>query len=395
MLRASFRTIKQLITAVGLLLLIVLLAEVVLQFRSPPPTPTIASQVSGPLRDLLAPSAVVHHEMKRLSRYQSPGDIAFQTNSFGLRGDEPIQPKPEGVLRIVLLGDETILGADMQPENTIPNRLQNLLAKETGQQVEVLNAGVPGYSPLLSLLQFRQELNQLAAEVVILHFDMSDVADDAIYRRWLKESEGRQICLNPMLAPSPSSSNAALSRLQQSALLRLLQGKAGLTVDATSGPVVSLQQQYEWTTAGQADLRLQVRHALDPLQRLAAYAAQQPFLLLVSTSPVPWQVTGADEFPTIASALSTASAWPVDGDLPQRIVSAVCEQSAVPYCDATAAFRSFSQPEKLFESDSTSLSAYGNALYAREIASMLLQTPKFASLFSSSNQISAQPAVRQ
>ncbi len=287
MFRAAVKHAKQFATAVGLLLLSVLLAEFVLQFKTPPPSPVISSQTTRAMQELLAPSAVVHHEMIRLSRHQPDGPVMFKTNSFGLRGTEPEQPKPQDVIRIVVLGDETVLGAELADENTMPFRLQGLLVKATGRKIEVINGGVPGYSPLLSLLQFQHELNQLSPDIVILHFDMSDVADDAVYRRWLKESDGRQICLNPILAVSSESTNAALNRLQQAALVRMLEGKAGLTSDAVTPIQSSLQQRYEWTTGARSDLRLQVKHALEPVSRLANYVQQRNLLLLVSSAPVP------------------------------------------------------------------------------------------------------------
>lgn len=337
---------------------------------------------------MLVPSATVHHEMMRLQNRVTAGRAVFHTNSLGLRGPEPVRKRPAGILRILVLGDETILGPELPDAHTLPARLADFLTTGAGRQVEVVNAGVPGYCPLLSWLQFRHDLEQLSPDIVILHFDMTDVADDAVYRRLLRESGQHNICVNPNVSGGGRPQNSLLRSLQESALLELLKSKAGFHA---ASDAQNMLQRFEWTADSRTDLRLQIQHALSPIARFADAAEEDGYLLLVSTSPVPWQVGTAEQFPLLSAGIKVSSEWPAARDVPQQILQAACEQCAVHLCDATAAFRSFSRPERLFGEDSADLSAYGSALYAREIAAALLQTEEYATLLRQPGSLSVLP----
>lgn len=390
MFRTFARSTRHFLTAIVLLLVVIVVTEVVLQFKTPPPAITVTSRVESDMQKLLAPSATTHHEMLRLSTRQTSLDVTIATNSFGLRGDEPDQPKPATVLRVLLLGDDTILGPELVSENTVPNRLKEFLSAATGTNVEVINAGVPGYCPLLSLLQYRHQLQQLNPDIVVLHFDMTDVSDDAVYRRALKDSQGQQICVNQLLAPERRDANSVMRTVRQSALVRLLQTEAGLAPQQSSThSFADFNERYRWTTASRVDLRLQIQHALMPIEQLAKVAEQGGFRLLISSAPTPWQVASADGFPQLSEKMATGTAWPVSEDFPYQILNAICERSSIPFCNATLQFREFSQPAKLFLEDAPRLSRYGAALYAREIASMLLSADQFAGLFAQRSNVSS------
>lgn len=391
MFRAFASSIRQFVTAVVLLLLVIVALEIALQFKSPLPTATVSTRVAPSMQSRLAPSSTTHHEMLRLSEWNTTPAIRVITNSLGLRGPEPSRPKPAGLLRIVLLGDDTILGSHLESQHTVAARLQQFLSGD-GTNVEVINAGVPGYCPLLSLLQFQHELQELEPDLVILHFDMNDVADDAVYRRSLKDAGEQQICVNNMVTANQLAPSPAIRLVRGSALLRLLQAETGFSAEgAGTLGMADVNERYTWTTTARTDLRLQIQHALTPIDEIANGAKRRGFRFLVATTPTPWQVAASKDFPELAKRISTNADWPLVEDFPFQILDAACERSAIPFCNATAGFRSFSQPEKLFEKDSTALSGYGSALYAREIASMLLRDANFAGLFSQrSNMTSKQ-----
>ena len=92
--------------------------------------------------------------------------------------------------RVLVLGDETILGLDVANADTFAARLQDQLRAAWRQPVEVINAAVPGDCPLLAALRLKHELLGLQPDIVICHFDMSDVADDYLYRRSLTLGRG-------------------------------------------------------------------------------------------------------------------------------------------------------------------------------------------------------------
>lgn len=394
MFRAFASSIKQFVTATVLLLLVMVALEIALQLKSPLPSATVSTRVAPTMQSLLAPSSTTHHEMLRLSEWNTTPEISVKTNSLGLRGPEPSRPKPAGLLRIVLLGDETILGPQLEAQHTVAARLQQFLSG-IGVDVEVINAGVPGYCPLLSGLQFQHELQALEPDLVILHFDMNDVADDAVYRRSLKQAGEQQICVNRLVTANQRAPAPATRLLRGSALLRLMQAETGFSAQGAGAfGMADVNERYTWTTAARTDRRLQIQHALTPIDAIANGTQQKGGRFLVASAPTPWQVAASQDFPELAKKISTNADWPLVEDFPFQILDAACERSAIPFCDATAGFRSFSQPEKLFMKDSTDLSAYGSALYAREIASMLLRDANFAGLFSPrSNVTTIQPPL--
>jgi len=88
-------------------------------------------------------------------------------NSAGFRGDVAEQTKPNGVLRVLALGDSLAYGLYMEDEETFPRQLEKLLRQNAARfpdarEFEVLNFGVPGYSIL-------QETEQL--ETIGLAYD--------------------------------------------------------------------------------------------------------------------------------------------------------------------------------------------------------------------------------
>ena len=381
MYRVVASNLRQLFTAAALLALLLVVADIWLQTTTAVPASRVVSpQASVEVQRILVPSGTAHHE---LLRRNSPGPRAgaanFSTNSLGLRGEEPEIPKPARLYRVLVLGDETVLGSGLPEKHTLAARLQGFLTDTTSRNVEVLNAGVPGYSPLLSLLQYRNELFRLQPDLIVLHFDMTDVADDVVHRRCLKDSDGQQICIHPLLRNQKNSQSGALNLLNKSAIWRAVTARilnAGHTANNSSTSPIC--RNYEWTTDSALDLRLQVRHAMNPVIRMADLARQHHTQLVIATVPVPWQVDSSDDFPGLSQQIRLNKDWPVSKDVPQLVLSALCSNLSISFCDATTAFRNVKASARLFRPDAPQLSRFGTALYAREIAATLLKSPDIA-----------------
>lgn len=146
---------------------------------------------------LVVPSSVTHHRLRPGAVVEHQSGIASHrvtVNSFGLRGEEPQVPATDAAFRVLLLGDETIFAGELPEEATVAGQLQKLLRQSTPRPVEVINAGVPGYCPLLSFLQVRHGLSVLRPDLIVLHVDTRDVHDDRRYRRTLRtDGAGRSL----------------------------------------------------------------------------------------------------------------------------------------------------------------------------------------------------------
>ncbi|KAA3646468.1 MAG: hypothetical protein DWQ07_09650 [Chloroflexi bacterium] len=98
-------------------------------------------------------------------------------NSFGYRGEEFESEKPEGTFRIVALGGSATYSTGVEAfRHSYPYLLEAHLHKEGYSQVEVINAGLPGYTSWESLLNFNFRVLDLQPDLVIFYPDIEDVA---------------------------------------------------------------------------------------------------------------------------------------------------------------------------------------------------------------------------
>ena len=105
------------------------------------------------------------------------------SNSLGFRCPEFTRNKPNNTLRVVCFGDSSTFGIGAKMEDTWPSLLRqefeneianNVFDRSAEQHVEVINAGVPGYSSHQGLQHMRQELERLDADVVLASYANND-----------------------------------------------------------------------------------------------------------------------------------------------------------------------------------------------------------------------------
>jgi lysophospholipase L1-like esterase len=107
-----------------------------------------------------------------------PPELAYQVNinALGLRGPEITRTPPPGRTRILALGDSMTFGFYLAEDQTWPARLEALLRRE-GRDVEVVNAGVGGWT-ISAQTRFLEERGlALAPAHVVLAFCANDIAD--------------------------------------------------------------------------------------------------------------------------------------------------------------------------------------------------------------------------
>lgn len=94
-------------------------------------------------------------------------------NAQRMKGPVATLPKPAGRLRVMAYGDSNTDGPD---EGGWTEHLAPTLRARTGREVEVLNAGVAGYSSHQGLLRFREDVARFQPDVVLVSFGWNDVA---------------------------------------------------------------------------------------------------------------------------------------------------------------------------------------------------------------------------
>lgn len=112
-----------------------------------------------------------------------------KTNSHGFRNKEITRSKPEGIYRIMCLGDSCTFGFgyNIRRIDPFPQRLEQMLNQRESGHYEVINCGVPGYSLRQGLEFYRRVARSFEPDMVILAFGDNDWyamgrSDDQIMR---------------------------------------------------------------------------------------------------------------------------------------------------------------------------------------------------------------------
>lgn len=116
------------------------------------------------------------------------GVFEISTNSLGLRGPEISLEKPEGTVRIAMIGGSSVYGYLVSDGEEAARVLEQQL-RDQGRTVEVINAGVPGYNLFRSLVRFREVVAPLDPDIVVLYAGINDIpyltSEDPASEHWL------------------------------------------------------------------------------------------------------------------------------------------------------------------------------------------------------------------
>ena len=94
--------------------------------------------------------------------------VNFSINSLGFRGPEFSPTKKPGTIRIFCSGGSTTAGNSVDDDETWPAVLEIEL-RQRGYRVEVINAGVQGWSSYQELLRFEREIVNYQPDILLLH----------------------------------------------------------------------------------------------------------------------------------------------------------------------------------------------------------------------------------
>jgi len=139
----------------------------------------IGEQVKFPRHVVGAPWGIRYNEPNAVYRHKSPDvTVWFRINSQGMRAerDYPYE-KPPGTKRIVSLGDSYTVGFEVDVDETFSSVLEREL-NARGQQVEVLNAGVSGFSTAEQYLYLERELWKYDPDMIVISFFVNDLVDN-------------------------------------------------------------------------------------------------------------------------------------------------------------------------------------------------------------------------
>jgi len=117
------------------------------------------------------------HFRNRPSKFAHwPNGRELQTNSYGHYDHDFPENPAEGELRILALGDSVTLGHQVTRDEAFPNRLEEMLATNLDRPVQVINAGVQGYSTRQELVTFERSL-RFEPEIVLIGVCLNDFTE--------------------------------------------------------------------------------------------------------------------------------------------------------------------------------------------------------------------------
>jgi len=177
--------------------------------------------------DCRVQDSYLHHALKPncTGLVQAGDDFKYtmHTNSFGLRSPETTLAKPEGVYRILVLGDsftegwgvadnetfsrvlEKRLNEMVRTEESIPLRVRDPQIAITSpddttgieslpavSHIEVINAGIGSYSPILEARYLFSKGLEFDPDMMFVMVDSNDLKDEYFYGGWRAHNELRE-----------------------------------------------------------------------------------------------------------------------------------------------------------------------------------------------------------
>lgn len=107
-----------------------------------------------------------------------------RTNSMGLRAGGIYPQRQDNTLRIVCLGASPTFGWGVAEQDTYPAQLQQLIQASTSNQqnIEVINAGVIGYSSHQGLSLLKKNILKLSPDIITVAYGINDVDKYRFFR---------------------------------------------------------------------------------------------------------------------------------------------------------------------------------------------------------------------
>jgi lysophospholipase L1-like esterase len=259
-------------------------------------------------------------------------------NAQGFR-DRDFAPKPPGVFRILVLGDSVTFGHGQPLDSIFTRRLESRLA-DRSPRIEVLNAGIPGWSTHQQRRFYESDGAALDPDLVLVAFVLNDVTEIQRGRIELRLETGMALVRAINWLAERSAAVAAVKR----------------TYAAVFAP-----QDREVRSVAELVLREdapEVEHAMQlaqaELERLHRLAAARGDVLGLVLFPFRFQFAASGER---------------ELDAPQRRLRGFAEERGLPVLDTLPALRQHAVDDVLMDADH--LTALGHRVSAEAIADWL------------------------
>jgi lysophospholipase L1-like esterase len=249
------------------------------------------------------------------------------------------------VTRILVTGDSFAFGWGVREGESFPRRLEAMLRERfPGRRIEVVNAGIPGYSLYQQRAMLERMVGGLRVDAVVSTFSLSnDMVDEVRIRRFAPD---RLV----QYSPRPRDADSALSRLiERSRVLTWIDLR-------TRGAQFQL-----WNV-----LPGSVRDAEESLAEIVRFCREKDLPLLLVLLPRRAEVEGE-------GISGRVTRWATGGG--RRMFARVVAQESVPTVDVTAAIAGVQAREPAYLPDDPHWTPAGNeavaALLVQPVAGLL------------------------
>ena len=99
----------------------------------------------------------------------------FRINEYGYRGEPFSVPKPKGVVRIIILGGSAVFDQNVSEGEDWPHLVQNNLRAKGFTNIEVVNAGIPGYTSFDSVGRLYGQIWMYEPDYLLLYNAWNDI----------------------------------------------------------------------------------------------------------------------------------------------------------------------------------------------------------------------------
>lgn len=279
--------------------------------------------------------------MDRVEQLMHIRPYFLQTNSAGLRNVEEIDEN-EAVFRVLVIGDSFTYGLYVHNQETYPARLEEYLNANLRTEVQVLNAGVPGYTISDELDYLMDKGLALQPDLVILGVYTNDIFD--LYPP-VRELFGRDMVLQtsqPLIAADEEPEwiaflrdNVALYTLLRNLRQQYNDSQVEDAVNRVTPIIEGLEQRYRDLTFHQPD-------SPDYAYEWAEYERLLGEMVdVLADNDIPFAML---LFPDLAQL-------PEHGGLPahpQSVLAELAQTRAVPFLDMLPVYREYGDIQSLY-----------------------------------------------
>jgi hypothetical protein len=299
----------------------------------------------------------------------SPLDISI--NSLGMRDGE-MDAKSPTTFRVLAVGDSFTFGT-VPLDETYVKRLEKLLREQDpGSAVEVINGGVPGYSPTQELEALRRWLPSVQPDAILLGLFVGNDFEELEPTRAADAHVVDGTLVDAKTAASPPEPPMVLARTHLFQLLRKAWRMAFVPVDEEGR-----EKRHAWlelhrlrvyfTDPGNDDWwQLHVGRMREALTSFKELAESRHIPLVVAIFPDVVQVE-KQIMEKVASLKPNIDKVALDFERPQRELVHMLEQLGLPALDLLPAFRDRAAAAALYRHQDTHWNREGNDLAATEI----------------------------